>query len=89
MKNIIYYILSLIEVPFIILAWVDYYWNLLWKNISNISIIFALPALLTMPITWIHTFTLAFIVYLKHNIAGIEITYEDAIRINLSRFPEL
>lgn len=89
MKSIIYYILSILEIPLIIVAWLDYYWNLLCKNLSNLSIIFALPALLTMPITWIHTFTLAFIVYLKHNVYGIEITYEDAIRINLSRFPEL
>ncbi len=81
--------LSVLEFPFVILSWTDYYWNLMWKTISGISSFFALPAILTMPITWIHTFTLSLIVYIKYNVIDHKISFADAIRINLSRFPEL
>jgi hypothetical protein len=53
-KKILLYLLTLIELPFIVLTWVDYYWNLLWKYVSLLSVIFILPSLLTMPITWIN-----------------------------------
>jgi hypothetical protein len=89
MKNAVYFIFSILEVPFILLSWVDYYWNLLWKTLSKLSIIFFLPSIVTMPITWINGFILCSIIYLKYNIIGVEMTYEDAINKNLSRFPEL
>jgi hypothetical protein len=89
MKLIIILLCSILEIPFIILAWIDYYWNLLCKSLAGISFIFALPSIVTMPITWVHGFTLATLIYIKQNLSGNEITYSDAIRINLSRFPEL
>ena len=89
MKKIIYYILSILELPFIILTWIDYYWNRIWKAFSGISIIFVLPSLLTMPITWMDSLILSSIIFLKYNILGIHITFADAVSKNLSRFPEL
>jgi hypothetical protein len=89
MKFIIILLCSILEIPFIILAWLDYYWNLLCKSLSGISIIFALPAIVTMPITWLHGFTLASLIYIKQNLSGNEITYSEAIDINLARFPVL
>ena len=89
MKILIVLICSLLEIPFLILAWIDFYWNLLSKSLASISIIFVLPSILTMPISWLHSFVLATLIYIKHNLRGNEITYSEAIMINLARFPEL
>ena len=85
----VYFILSLLEIPFIIICWIDYYWNLICKTLASISFIFAIPSILTMPITWINGFILSSIIYLKNNVIGNRITFEEAVRRNLSRFPEL
>lgn len=89
MKTTFIIILSIIEIPLIILSWTDYYWNLIIKTISSISILFIIPGILTMPITWLHSFSLAYIVYLKQNLMNNKITFYEAIDLNLKRFPEL
>lgn len=80
---------SVLELPFYILTWFDYYWNSLWKKLSGISNIFLIPSIITMPVTWINGFTLAFLIYLKYKLIGTNLTFERAIAINLDRFPEL
>lgn len=89
MKSTFIIILSIIEIPLIILSWTDYYCNLIIKTISSISILFIIPGILTMPITWLHSFSLACIVYLKQNLMNNKITFYEAIDLNLKRFPEL
>lgn len=89
MRFFITLLCSILEIPFLIIAWIDVVWNLLCKILSKISIIFVLPALITMPITWIHGFFLASLVYIKHNVNGDNISFSDAININISRFPQL
>jgi|TARA_B110000091_G_C13348058_1_gene283090 hypothetical protein len=42
-----------------------------------------------MPITWINGFILSSIIYFKNNVIGDRITFEEAIRRKLSRFPDL
>tara|TARA_B110000211_G_C13595068_1_gene342175 strand:+ start:209 stop:337 length:129 start_codon:yes stop_codon:yes gene_type:complete len=42
-----------------------------------------------MPITWINGFILSSIIYFKNNVTGDRITFEEAIRRKLSRFPDL
>jgi hypothetical protein len=78
-----------LEIPFIMLTWIDYYWNLLCKSLTNISFIFAIPTMLTIPITFMNGFVLASLIYLKNNLAGNEISFSKAIDINISRFPVL
>lgn len=89
MKFIIIILCSILEVPFFILGWLDYYWNLMFKSLAEISFIFALPSIVTMPITLINSLILTTLVYVKQNLKGNEITYSDAMKINISRFPEL
>jgi hypothetical protein len=89
MKLTIITILSIIEIPLILLSWTDYYWNLIIKLFSSISILFIIPGILTMPITWLHSFSLAFIVYIKQNLLNNKITFYEAIDLNLNRFPHL
>ncbi len=89
MNKLIFYLLTIIELPFIALTWVDYCWNLLWKYVSELSVIFVLLSLLTIPLTWINGLILASLIFLKNNLIGIKITYSEAVEQNLSRFPEL
>ena len=85
----VYFILSVLEIPFIIICWIDYYWNLICKTLASILFIFAIPSILTIPITMINGFILSSIVYLKNNVIGHRITFDQAVSINLSRFPDL
>jgi hypothetical protein len=87
-KVLLYIILVAIELPFIFLTYLDYYWNSFWKFLSNFAIIFMLPAIITMPISWLDALVLSTITYLQNKILGRKITYAQAVDISLSRFPE-
>lgn len=89
MKKILFLILSLLEIPFIIISWIDYFWNLICKTISSFFFPIALLAIVTMPITFINGLILASIIFIKHNTVGNNISFAQAVNINLSRFPEL
>ena len=88
MKTIAISLISIVEIPFIFLTWIDYYWNQIWKHLSGLSVLFVVPSILTLPVTWIDGIVLSTLVYLKHNLDGDNISFEEAIRINLSRFPD-
>ena len=93
MKKVIFLILSLFELPFIIIAWIDYYWNILCKTLASIlgifGLVFVIAAVLTIPISLIHSLTLPSIIFMKYRFIGLNITFEDAIEKNRSRFLEL
>jgi hypothetical protein len=89
MTNFVYFILSILEIPFIIICWIDYFWNLTAKALASISLIFVIPSILTTPITIINGFILTSFVYLKENVIGHRISFKDAVIKNLDRFPEL
>ena len=89
MRKVIYLIISIVEIPFIILTYIDYLWNSLIKYLCyNISFIFALASIITMPITWGYTLIQAALTYVKHNVIGRGTTFKEAVFINLDRFPE-
>ena len=89
MRKCVFIILSLLEVPFIILSWIDYFWNLICKTISSLFFPFALLAILTWPITLINGLILASIIFFKNNIIGNNITFAESLNVNMARFPEL
>ena len=88
MRKVRYLIISIVEIPFIILTYIDYLWNSLIKNLCNISFIFAIPSIITMPITWMNGLILATLIYIKHNVIGRGTTFKEAVFINLDRFSE-
>ena len=85
----IYFWLSALEIPFIIICWIDYYWNLLAKTLASISLIFVIPSILTTPLTIINGFILTSFIYVKENVIGHRISFKEAAIKNSSRFPEL
>mgnify|MGYP006079498511 CR=1 FL=1 len=85
----IYFWLSVLEIPFIIICWIDYYWNLIAKTLASTSLIFVIPSILTTPITIINGFILTSFIYLKENVIGHRISFKEAVIKNHSRFPEL
>ena len=85
----IYFWLSALEIPFIIICWIDYYWNLLAKTLASISLIFVIPSILTTPLTIINGFILTSFVYVKENVIGHRISFKEAAIKNSSRFPKL
>ncbi len=89
MKKIIFLIFSLLEIPFILLSWIDYLWNLICKTISSFFFPFVILSIVTWPITFINGLILASIIFLKNNIVGNNITFADAVHTNISRFPKL
>ena len=89
MRKVIYVIISTVEIPFIILTYIDYLWNSIIKYLCyNISFIFAIPSIITMPITWANGLILSMLIYIKHNAIGRGTTFKEAVVINLARFPE-
>ncbi|MDA8894950.1 hypothetical protein N9I98_01135 [Flavobacteriales bacterium] len=89
MFRLIYILLTLLEIPFVILTWLDYYLNLLCKNLSRISFIFALPSIVTWPFSFINGMVLSSIIYMRYNVIGEKMSFAEAIEKNLSRFPSL
>ena len=89
MGKLIFLILSLFEIPFIIITWIDYFWNLICKNLTNLLFVFSFLSILTIPITVVNGIILSSIVYLKHNFIGQRRTFDQAVQMNLSRFPSL
>ena len=89
MKTIIYFLLSILELPFIILGFLDYFINLICKPLSAGCFLFVIPAILLVPISLIHNTGGSSIIYLKNNIMGNTISYSQALTIYQSRFPEL
>tara|TARA_B100001094_G_C18076727_1_gene743023 strand:- start:466 stop:735 length:270 start_codon:yes stop_codon:yes gene_type:complete len=89
MGKLIFLTLSLFEIPFIIISWIDYFWHLICKNLTNLLFVFVYLPILTIPITFVNGFILSSIVYLKHNFIGQRITFDQAVQMNLSRFPDL
>jgi len=85
----IYILLSLVEIPFVILTWLDYYLNLLCKNLSRISFVFALPSIITWPISFINGMILSSIIYMKYNVIGEKISFAESVEKHMSRFPSL
>lgn len=89
MSQIAYIVLGILEIPFVLIGWLDYFWNSIWKAFSNISIIFTLPALATTPITWVNMLVLATLTFWKRRVVGEQLTYNQALNDSLDRFPEL
>ena len=89
MRTIIYYLLTLLELPFMILAYIDYFLNLICKSLSNGCIIFIIPSILFVPITLLHNFGCTTIVYIKNRTIRNYITFKEAQIMYMSRFPEL
>ena len=85
----IYFWLSVLEIPFIIICWIDYYWNLTAKALASISLLFVIPSILTTPITIINGFILTSFVYVKENVIGHRTSFKEAVIKNHFRFPEL
>ncbi len=89
MAAIFILLLTLVEIPFVLLCWLDYFWNLIWKSLSGISAIFVIPSILTIPITVVNSFILTTIIYLKHSLNNQNINFDEAAEKHLARFPEL
>ena len=89
MFRLIYILLTLLEIPFVILTWLDYYLNLLCKILSRISFIFALPSILTLPFGFINGMVLSSIIYMRYNVIGEKMSFSEAVDKHMSRFPSL
>jgi len=82
-------ILSVFEIPFIVLAWVDYYLNLIFKTLAAGCILFGVLSIIILPITLLHNMACGCIIMLKSTLRGRDISFDDAIKIHQSRFPKL
>ena len=82
-------LLSVFEIPFIILAWIDYYLNLIFKTLAAGCILFAVLSIITMPITLLHNSVCGTIIMMKSTFSGENISFSDAIQVHQSRFPKL
>jgi hypothetical protein len=75
--------------PFLILGYVDYVVNLICKSLASGCIIFIIPSLLFLPITFLYGLGGTFIVLLKYQVIGQRLTFIEAQTIFLSNFPKL
>ena len=89
MKIAIYYLLTLLELPFMILAWIDCLLNLICKPLSQGCMLFMIPSLLFMPITFIYSVCCPTIIMLKNRVVGSKITFSQAQQIFSLRLPNL
>lgn len=89
MRIIVYYLLTLLELPFMILAWIDCLLNLICKPLSQGCMLFMIPSLLFMPITFIYSISCTSIIMLKNRVVGNDITFSQAQQIFSRRLPIL
>ena len=89
MRIAIYYLLTLLELPFMILAGIDYLLNLICKHLSKGCLLFIIPSLLFTPITFIYHFCCSTIIMLKNRVIRNDITFSQAMQIFENRLPYL
>lgn len=82
---IFFTIISLIEIPFKLLMWLDFLICSFCKLLGLVGII---VAIILMPFTGLNNIILATLTYTKYNIIGKKITYNQAMDIILSKFTE-
>ncbi len=85
MNKLFFNIITLIEVPFRIIMWIDFITNKIFKSIGIIGIILAT---ISIPITALNSLILTTLVQTKYSIIGKKISFMEAHEIIRSDFPE-
>jgi hypothetical protein len=72
-----------------ILAYLDLLLNLICKPLSNGCLLFIIPSILFISITFSYEIGCSSIIYIKNRIIGNDITFKEAVKLFQSHLPSM